>query len=331
MPREIERQGASFHEILLDGLESMEGRLTLDIENIQANGKDVSLIGSHAAFVGDQLKITMDSETKPEIGKETFLVRASKLYLFDAVTEERIRFYMERKNNWKGWLYLAPALILITLFTLFPIVNTFIISFLKDYSYATGANDGFTFDNYGIVLGLTERIEGDPNSVMTEFIRYALPNTLLITFVTVPISVVIALLIAIGLNRIKAVRSFFQTIFFLPYVTNTIAIGMVFALIFSNTGIFNSLFGLENVNWIGVVGTTWGKSMFVICLYVIWTALPFKILIFASGLQSVDQQYYDAARIDSTPKWKTDLKIVLPLISPQLLYVSITSFISEMA
>ena len=189
---------------------------------------------------------------------------------------------MERKNNWKGWLYLAPALILITLFTLFPIVNTFIISFLKDYSYATGANDGFTFDNYGIVLGLTERIEGDPNSVMTEFIRYALPNTLLITFVTVPISVVIALLIAIGLNRIKAVRSFFQTIFFLPYVTNTIAIGMVFALIFSNTGIFNSLFGLENVNWIGV-GTTWGKSMFVICLYVIWTALPFKILIFASG------------------------------------------------
>lgn len=234
---------------------------------------------------------------------------------------------MERKNNWKGWLYLAPALILITLFTLFPIVNTFIISFLKDYSYATGANDGFTFDNYGIVLGLTERIEGDPNSVMTEFIRYALPNTLLITFVTVPISVVIALLIAIGLNRIKAVRSFFQTIFFLPYVTNTIAIGMVFALIFSNTGVFNSLFGLENVNWIGV-GTTWGKSMFVICLYVIWTALPFKILIFASGLQSVDQQYYDAARIDSTPKWKTDLKIVLPLISPQLLYVSITSFIS---
>ena len=92
LPREIERQGASFHEILLDGLESMEGRLTLDIENIQANGKDVSLIGSHAAFVGDQLKITMDSETKPEIGKETFLVRASKLYLFDAVTEERIRF-----------------------------------------------------------------------------------------------------------------------------------------------------------------------------------------------------------------------------------------------
>ena len=92
LPREIERQGASFHEILLDGLESMEGRLTLDIESIQANGKDVSLIGSHAAFVGDQLKITMDSETKPEIGKETFLVRASKLYLFDAVTEERIRF-----------------------------------------------------------------------------------------------------------------------------------------------------------------------------------------------------------------------------------------------
>lgn len=234
---------------------------------------------------------------------------------------------MERKNNWKGWLYLAPALILITLFTIFPIINTFIISFLKEYRYATGANEGFTFDNYGIVLGITERIPGMPESKMTEFIRYALPNTLLITFVTVPLSILVSLGIAIGLNRIKAVRSFFQTVFFLPYVTNTIAVGMVFALIFDNTGIFNNFFGLGNLNWMNV-GTTWGKAMFVTCLYVIWTGLPFKILVFSSGLQNVDQQYYDAARIDATPKWKTDLKIVLPLISPQILYVSVTSFIS---
>ena len=234
---------------------------------------------------------------------------------------------MERKTNWKAWLYLAPALILIMLFTIFPIINTFVISFMRDYNYATGTSSGFTFDNYGIVLGIVERVPGDPNSVMTEFIRYALPNTLIITFVTVPISVIIALLIAIGLNRIKAVRSFFQTIFFLPYVTNTIAVGMVFALIFSNTGLFNRLFGIEGTQWIQL-GTSWGRSMFVICLYVIWTALPFKILIFASGLQNVDQQYYDAARIDATPKWKTDLKIVLPMISPQILYVSVTSFIS---
>lgn len=234
---------------------------------------------------------------------------------------------MERKNDWKGWLYLAPALILITLFTIFPIINTFVISFMKNYNYSTGANDGFTFDNYGIVLGITELIPGDSATRYIDFIRYALPNTLIITFVTVPISVVISLLIAIGLNRIKAVRKLFQTIFFLPYVTNTIAVGMVFALIFSQTGLFNSVFGLTGTNWIQK-GTTWGKSMFVICLYVIWTALPFKILVFASGLQNVDQQYYDAARVDSTPKWKTDLKIVLPLISPQLLYVSVTSFIS---
>lgn len=234
---------------------------------------------------------------------------------------------METRNNWKGWLYLAPALILITLFTIFPILNTFVISFMKNYSYSTGANDGFTFDNYGVVLGLTPLVEGDSNTYMTEFIRYALPNTLLITFVTVPISVLLALVIAIALNRIKKVRSFFQTIFFLPYVTNTIAVGMVFALIFANTGLFNTVFGLGNLNWVGV-GNTWGRAMFVICLYVIWTGLPFKILIFTSGLQNVDQQYYDAARIDASPKWKTDLKIVLPLISPQILYISVTSFIS---
>lgn len=235
---------------------------------------------------------------------------------------------MDRKSNWKGWLYLSPALILITLFTLFPIINTFIISFLKDYNYSSGANQGFTFENYGIVLGITPLVPGNDQTRMTEFIRYALPNTLLITFVTVPISVLLSLMIAVFLNRIKKVRSFFQTIFFLPYVTNTIAVGMVFAQIFSSTGLFNSIFGLDEFHWLEVGQTTWGRSMFLVCLYVIWTALPFKILIFASALQNIDKQYYDAARIDSSPRWKTDLKIVFPMISPQILYVSITSFIS---
>lgn len=236
---------------------------------------------------------------------------------------------MERKNNYKAWLYLAPILIFIFLFTIFPIINTFIISFLKNYNYATGANEGFTFENYGLILGITERIPGVSESRMLDFIRYALPNTLLITFVSVPISVILALVISILLNKIKVLHDLFQTIFFLPYVTNTIAVGMVFAIIFSNTGLFNNIFGLGNVNWVQEgLGSTWGKCMFVLCLYVIWTGLPFKILIFSSALHNIDQQYYDAARIDATPKWKTDFKIVLPLISPQILYITITSFIT---
>ena len=138
---------------------------------------------------------------------------------------------MERKNNYKAWLYLAPILIFIFLFTIFPIINTFIISFLKNYNYATGANEGFTFENYGLILGITERIPGVSESKMLDFIRYALPNTLLITFVSVPISVILALVISILLNKIKVLHDLFQTIFFLPYVTNTIAVGMVFAII----------------------------------------------------------------------------------------------------
>ena len=233
---------------------------------------------------------------------------------------------MESKNNWKAWLYLAPALILMAVFTFYPLINTFFISFLKNYDYRSGANDGFTFDNYGIVLGLVEKIPGIAESKVTSFVQYALPNTLIITFITVPVSVILALFIAIGLNNIKWCQKIFQTIFFMPYVTNIIAIGMVFSVIFSNNGIFNNLFGISGTQWISV-GASWGNSMFVLCLYIIWSALPYKILIFTSGLQGIDKQYYEAAKIDSTSKLKTALKITIPLLSPQILYITITSFI----
>lgn len=235
---------------------------------------------------------------------------------------------MESKNNWKAWLYLAPALILMALFTFYPLVNTFIMSFLKDYNYITGANNGFTFENYGIVLGITPYLDtGDAATSIysTDFIQYALPNTLFITFVTVPVSIILALGIAIGINSIKWLRGLFQTIFFLPYVTNVIAVGMVFALIFAPSGIFNALFGLGNKNWI--TNTDWNSAMFVLCLYIIWTALPYKVLIFLSGLQGIDKQYYEAAKIDSASKRKTIRKITIPLLSPQILYIMITSFI----
>ena len=231
---------------------------------------------------------------------------------------------MESKNNYKAWLYLAPALILMAVFTFFPLINTFVVSFLKDFDYRNWTNSGFTFDNYGIVLGIIESVPGTGVKQL-DFINYALPNTLLITFVTVPISVLLALFIAIGINKIKWLKGLFQTIFFLPYVTNVIAIGMVFSLIFSTGGIFNRLFHLDT-NWI-MNGASWGNTMLILCVYIIWTALPYKILIFLSGLQNIDKQYYEAAKIDATPKRKTTLKITIPLLSPQILYITITSFI----
>lgn len=156
---------------------------------------------------------------------------------------------MERKNNWKGWLYLAPALILLGIFTLYPLLNTIAISFMKNYDYRSGSFDGLTFSNYGIVLGITEVVPGIEASKYTQFIQYALPNTLILTAITVPISVVLALLIAIGINSIKFMKKFLQTVFFLPYVTNVIAVGMVFSLMFTTGGLINKLFNLTT-NWV---------------------------------------------------------------------------------
>ena len=172
---------------------------------------------------------------------------------------------MERKNNWKGWLYLAPALILLGIFTLYPLLNTIAISFMKNYDYRSGSFDGLTFSNYGIVLGITEVVPGIEVSKYTQFIQYALPNTLILTAITVPISVVLALLIAIGINSIKFMKKFLQTVFFLPYVTNVIAVGMVFSLMFTTGGLINKLFNLTT-NWV-LVGANRFNSMFVLCLY----------------------------------------------------------------
>lgn len=238
---------------------------------------------------------------------------------------------MQRKNNWKAWLYLAPALILMSVFTFYPLINTIGVSFLKNYNYMTQTSEGFTFDNYAYILKLKPILDlpGSEFDVFEEnFIKYALPNTMIITFITVPISIILSLIIAIALNQIKALKKFFQTIFFLPYVTNSIAVGMVFAVIFAgDNGVFNFLFGIPEPHyWIS--GTAdWGSGMFALCFYVIWKSLPYKILIFLSGLQTIDAQYYDAAKMDSTPKWKVATKITVPLLSPQILYITITSFI----
>ena len=184
------------------------------------------------------------------IGRNSFKIRKKK---HSEVNE------MDAKNNWKAWLYLAPVLILMAVFLVYPLVDTFIISFYKDYNYIKGTNNGLTFDNYLYVLGLLE-IEGARE---TRVIEYAIPNTLFLTFVTVPLSITIALLISVLLNSLKWFQKILQTIFFLPYVTNTIAVGMVFAVIFDKNGLFNYVFGIEK-SWIANA-TRW-DAMLPLCL-----------------------------------------------------------------
>ena len=237
---------------------------------------------------------------------------------------------VEGKNQWKAWLYLAPALILLLIFTVWPMINTLRMAFLEDYNgleAVAGIKFSVGFGNFTHVLFN----EG------SDFFRCLL-NTVLLCVFTVPISTMLALLIAVCLNSIKWLSRFLQTIFFLPYVTNTIAIGMVFALMFNvigvgtaaeSIGIVNNIivfFGGERIDWISITSEPWA-NYFVMIVYIVWNALPFKILILLGGLQSVNKQYYEAAKIDGTSRARTFWRITVPMLSPMIAYVVITGFI----
>lgn len=227
----------------------------------------------------------------------------------------------ESTNNWRAWLYLAPVLILMSVFLIYPLIDTIFISFLSNFNYIKGTFDGFTLDNYKAILGLTD-ING---AYEWRIIQYALPNTFFLVFATVIPSILIALLISVALNSIKWFQKVLQTIFFLPYVTNVIAVGMVFSVLFDSQGVINFIFGTTGKQWI--YGATRWDAMLPLCIYIIWSSLPFKILVFLSGLQGIDKQYYQAAKVDAAPRSKILWRITVPLLGPQILYIMVTSFI----
>lgn len=238
---------------------------------------------------------------------------------------------VEGKNQWKAWLYLSPAIILLLIFTVWPIINTLRMAFLEEYNGLTALVPGMKFE---VGFGNFEKVLFDPGSPFFK----SLLNTVLLCVLTVPISTFLALLIAVCLNSIKWLSRLLQTIFFLPYVTNTIAIGMVFAVMFNVVGVgtaneqigimntFLSLFGIERIDWIGITSEPWA-NYFVMVVYIVWNALPFKILILLGGLQSVNKQYYEAAKIDGTSRARTFWRITVPMLSPMIAYVVITGFI----
>ena len=238
---------------------------------------------------------------------------------------------VDSKQQWKAWLYLAPAIVLLLVFTAWPIVNTLRMAFLENYSGLQEIG-GATF-NFGIGNFLTV--------IKYKKFLQCLSNTVGLCITTVPISTILALLIAVALNSIKPLQKFLQTIFFLPYVTNSIAIGMVFAAMFNiiglrpgggyadTWGIINlalKAFGVEPINWINA-GSNYGPNIIVMIVYIVWNALPFKILVLLGGLQSINKQYYDAAKVDSTSRRRVFARITVPLLSPMLAYVIITGFI----
>ncbi len=230
---------------------------------------------------------------------------------------------LDHKRDLKAWLYLILPLFLLTIFTFYPLIKTFLISLFSEYNALTD-DFGRYFDFYAYTAIFNDR-----------FFTNALTNTLVIVFVSVPVSTVLALLIAVSLNSIKPLQKIFQTIFFIPYVTNALAIGMVFNVMFSHPlvggvaaeGLINTLFQTA-IDWVGPTATV-ERWRTVVLIYTIWSALPFKILVFIGGLQNISKQYYDAAKIDAAPKWKVMTRITIPLLSPIISYILITSFIGS--
>lgn len=222
------------------------------------------------------------------------------------------------RNNKKAWLYLLPALLLMAAFLFYPLIDVLIYSVEECYNFASQSYQGVGLYNFSYVLH-------DP------YFLQAVENTFLLVIITVPVSTGLALLIATALSSIQKLRELYQTIYFLPYVTNTLAVGLVFMVLFQRTeytdGLINLMLGLFGAGPIDFInGPHWAK-MFVLCFYTIWVVMPFKILVLTSALASVNPDYYKAARVDGTPKLRIFTKITLPLISPMLFYLVITGFI----
>ena len=224
---------------------------------------------------------------------------------------------MEKQNR-KGWLYLLPALVFLGLFLVYPLVDVMIYSLEEGFNFASQTYRGVGLGNFSYVLR-------DP------YFLQAVKNTFILVIITVPVSTGLALLISLGLSSIRKLRELYQTVYFLPYVTNTLAVGLVFMILFKKTPYSDGLANLV-LSWFGagpvdfIDGPYWAK-MLVLCVYTVWIVMPFKILILTSALASVNPMYYSAARIDGTPKWRVFTRITLPMISPTVFYLVITGFI----
>lgn len=218
----------------------------------------------------------------------------------------------------RPWLYLLPSLILLGIFMIYPLFDVLVYSLQEGYNSASQTYFGIGFYNFSYVLR-------DP------YFLQAVKNTFLLVIITVPLSTGLALLLSLALSSIQKVKELYQTIYFLPYVTNTLAVGLVFMILFKKTpysdGFINMIiqfFGGNSIDFIE--GQYWAK-MLTMCIYTIWIVLPFKVLILTSALASVDQNLYKAAKVDGTSSFRTFTKITLPMIMPMISYLVITGFI----
>lgn len=325
---------------------------------------DAVNVADSVAETPEQQKTTLTQKTKQAFasfgGKvKGLFVKDKKQEMPEHKLEEQVVSYsadllkgpeLPRKEKFlrflgaqSGWLFVLPAVVLMLIFTFYPIVNAFIGAFQQNYNALSGTYDGWGFESFVRVL------KGDTGTGGATFVQ-CLVNTLVFTLISVPLSTLLALLISVALNSIKPLQKAYQTVLFLPYLTNSLAMGAVFATFFTiigtkndtaTVGIVNNfleIFGVEPIDWMGIGSPTWDlgaisipwAKYIVVIVYEVWSGLPFKILILFSALQSVNKQYYDAAKIDGASKSTILWKITAPLISPMISYLLVTGIMGGM-
>jgi len=227
--------------------------------------------------------------------------------------EKKTRSLKNTDAIW-GYILIAPALIFVFGFTLLPVLGAFGISFAKwDLLSAPKL----------IGVGNYAKVFSDPVAKKT------LINTFYYTFVSVPIGIILSLVLAVFLNQKVRGLSFFRTAYYIPVISSTVAVAMVFLWIFdTNYGLMNqvlSLIGLGPVRWL-----TDGKwAMVSVIIVSVWRSLGFNMIIFLAALQDVPADIHDAAAIDGANELKKFLYIVVPLVSPAIFFSTITNFIGS--
>lgn len=223
--------------------------------------------------------------------------------------------------------YLSPFLLGIVLFTFFPVIRVLVMSFQEKYRIGNNGMGEFVrwgLGNYSYVL---HGISGTTNI----FAR-ALRNTAFYAGITVPLTVVLAIIFAVLLNQKIRLISIFQTAYMMPMVTTATAVGLVWRWMFNRDfGLINSIlgfFGANPINWLQ--SSDYSVSMTVLIVYGIWSTLPFTIILMLSGLQKIDENLYDAARVDGCGALHLFTRITLPMLAPTigpvLMINSITAF-----
>jgi len=230
----------------------------------------------------------------------------------------KTKLIMTKQNMTKiePFLYLLPFIIGILIFTLYPVINVFLLSFKDDYNYLRNSFSGWNLENYKTVLT-------DP-----KFIQSIINTTLYVLFV-VPISTALAIIIANFLNQKIKGNAIFQTAYFMPMVTSITAVGLIWRLMYNKQyGIINfilSKFGIEKIGW--VVDSKW--SLVALIIFGIWNIMPFTIILLISGLQNINEVYYTAAKVDGAKPTKIFFRITVPMLSPTIFLVCIVNTISS--